>query len=267
MFGLDPAANCDLREAGRRALRGRRHAGAVRPRRDADGDLGEGARRLLHRSGRGGDRRGERGEGRLFTAEDFASYKVRELEPVTCSYRGYEIISSPPPSSGGRHHLRDPERARGLSARRAGLRLGARPCTDGRGDAARLRRPQQLARRPGLRRQPGRAADRQGLCRGDPRHDRPYRAGGVGRADAGAGAARRHGRRRTTRSSTPRGTPSPSPTRSTAASAPASSPTAPACCSTTRWTTSPPSPARRTCTGWCRARRTRSRRASAALAR
>jgi gamma-glutamyltranspeptidase/glutathione hydrolase len=26
---------------------------------------------------------------------------VRELKPVTCSYRGYEIISSPPPSSGG----------------------------------------------------------------------------------------------------------------------------------------------------------------------
>ncbi|TIU25548.1 MAG: gamma-glutamyltransferase family protein, partial [Mesorhizobium sp.] len=28
-------------------------------------------------------------------------YAVRELKPVTCSYRGYEIISSPPPSSGG----------------------------------------------------------------------------------------------------------------------------------------------------------------------
>ena len=26
---------------------------------------------------------------------------VRELEPVTCSYRGFEIASSPPPSSGG----------------------------------------------------------------------------------------------------------------------------------------------------------------------
>ena len=26
---------------------------------------------------------------------------MRELEPVNCNYRGYEIVSSPPPSSGG----------------------------------------------------------------------------------------------------------------------------------------------------------------------
>ena len=40
-------------------------------------------------------------KGGLFTADDLASYQVRELEPVACSYRGYEIVSSPPPSSGG----------------------------------------------------------------------------------------------------------------------------------------------------------------------
>lgn len=39
--------------------------------------------------------------GGLITAQDLADYKVRELAPVTCSYRGYEIVSSPPPSSGG----------------------------------------------------------------------------------------------------------------------------------------------------------------------
>ncbi|MGI5998045.1 MAG: gamma-glutamyltransferase [Lutispora sp.] len=38
-----------------------------------------------------------------FTKEDFASFKVRELTPVSGSYRGYDIISSPPPSSGGTH--------------------------------------------------------------------------------------------------------------------------------------------------------------------
>lgn len=37
----------------------------------------------------------------ILAKEDFAQYKVRELEPVTCDYRGYRIISSPPPSSGG----------------------------------------------------------------------------------------------------------------------------------------------------------------------
>jgi gamma-glutamyltranspeptidase/glutathione hydrolase len=33
--------------------------------------------------------------------KDFADYTVQETKPVTCSYRGYQIISSPPPSSGG----------------------------------------------------------------------------------------------------------------------------------------------------------------------
>ena len=39
--------------------------------------------------------------GGLLTMKDFADYTVAETEPVTCSYRGYQIISSPPPSSGG----------------------------------------------------------------------------------------------------------------------------------------------------------------------
>jgi gamma-glutamyltranspeptidase/glutathione hydrolase len=32
---------------------------------------------------------------------DLEQYKVRELAPIECSYRGYQVISSPPPSSGG----------------------------------------------------------------------------------------------------------------------------------------------------------------------
>ena len=39
--------------------------------------------------------------GGILAKADFDRYKVREFKPVTCSYRGYEIISSPPPSSGG----------------------------------------------------------------------------------------------------------------------------------------------------------------------
>ena len=39
--------------------------------------------------------------GGLLTMKDFADYTVEETKPVTCSYRGYQIISSPPPSSGG----------------------------------------------------------------------------------------------------------------------------------------------------------------------
>lgn len=40
-------------------------------------------------------------KGGILKKEDFVEYKVRELEPVKCNYRGYDIISSPPPSSGG----------------------------------------------------------------------------------------------------------------------------------------------------------------------
>ncbi|MGU3400896.1 gamma-glutamyltransferase [Brucellaceae bacterium D45D] len=39
--------------------------------------------------------------GGILAKADFEQYKVRELEPVKCSYRGYDIVSSPPPSSGG----------------------------------------------------------------------------------------------------------------------------------------------------------------------
>jgi gamma-glutamyltranspeptidase/glutathione hydrolase len=39
--------------------------------------------------------------GGVLVMEDFVQYKVRELEPVKCNYRGYDIVSSPPPSSGG----------------------------------------------------------------------------------------------------------------------------------------------------------------------
>ncbi len=39
--------------------------------------------------------------GGVLAKADFEQYKVRELEPVKCNYRGYDIVSSPPPSSGG----------------------------------------------------------------------------------------------------------------------------------------------------------------------
>lgn len=41
--------------------------------------------------------------GGLITPEDMAGYKVAEREPVRGTYRGYEVVSMPPPSSGGVH--------------------------------------------------------------------------------------------------------------------------------------------------------------------
>jgi gamma-glutamyltranspeptidase/glutathione hydrolase len=39
--------------------------------------------------------------GGILAAKDFAAYRARELKPLECDYRGYHMISAPPPSSGG----------------------------------------------------------------------------------------------------------------------------------------------------------------------
>ena len=43
----------------------------------------------------------EQANGGLITAADLAAYQVKEREPLTGSYRGYTILTAPPPSSGG----------------------------------------------------------------------------------------------------------------------------------------------------------------------
>lgn len=37
----------------------------------------------------------------IITQADLDQYKTRELKPVECNYRGYGVVSAPPPSSGG----------------------------------------------------------------------------------------------------------------------------------------------------------------------
>lgn len=39
--------------------------------------------------------------GGILSKRDFESYTVAEDRPVRCNYRGYELVSAPPPSSGG----------------------------------------------------------------------------------------------------------------------------------------------------------------------
>jgi gamma-glutamyltranspeptidase/glutathione hydrolase len=39
--------------------------------------------------------------GGILARGDLAAYKARELKPLECDYRGYHLISAPPPSSGG----------------------------------------------------------------------------------------------------------------------------------------------------------------------
>ena len=42
----------------------------------------------------------QQGKG-IITQADLDQYRIRELAPVECDYRGYHIVSAPPPSSGG----------------------------------------------------------------------------------------------------------------------------------------------------------------------
>jgi gamma-glutamyltranspeptidase/glutathione hydrolase len=39
--------------------------------------------------------------GGIITLADLALYNTRELTPIECDYRGYHVVSAPPPSSGG----------------------------------------------------------------------------------------------------------------------------------------------------------------------
>jgi gamma-glutamyltranspeptidase/glutathione hydrolase len=43
--------------------------------------------------------------GGIMTAADFAAYRVKVREPVSTAYRGYQVVTFPPPSSGGVHLL------------------------------------------------------------------------------------------------------------------------------------------------------------------
>jgi gamma-glutamyltranspeptidase/glutathione hydrolase len=45
--------------------------------------------------------RSSKAGGGIVTTEDLAAYRPREMAPVECDYRGYRVISAPPPSSGG----------------------------------------------------------------------------------------------------------------------------------------------------------------------
>ena len=103
---------------------------------------------------------------------------------------------------GRRHHLRDPQRPRGLSAEGAGLPLGAGGARPDRGDAPRLRRSQQLPRRSGLREEPARPPARQGLRRKDPRRDRSEQGRASRRTSSPASRRTRAATPRTIRSST-----------------------------------------------------------------
>jgi gamma-glutamyltranspeptidase/glutathione hydrolase len=62
-----------------------------------------------------------RAGGGIISMEDLAGYQVAHREPVRGSYRGYEILSAPPPSSGGTILLEILNIVEGFDLRRTGF--------------------------------------------------------------------------------------------------------------------------------------------------
>ena len=89
-------------ETGWQPLRRRRKAGPDRPRSQPGSSYREQGPDAFYK-GAIADRivAASTAKGGLLAKADFEQYAVRELPPVTCDYRGYQVISSPPPSSGG----------------------------------------------------------------------------------------------------------------------------------------------------------------------
>jgi len=61
-----------------------------------------------------------RQQGGLVTEQDFARYRIRLREPIRTSYRGFEIVGFPPPSSGGVHVAQILNMVEGFDLRRMG---------------------------------------------------------------------------------------------------------------------------------------------------
>jgi gamma-glutamyltranspeptidase / glutathione hydrolase len=62
-----------------------------------------------------------RAGGGLITAQDLANYQVKDREPVRGTYRGLQIISAPPPSSGGTALVESLNILEGFDLAQAGL--------------------------------------------------------------------------------------------------------------------------------------------------
>ena len=103
--------------------------------------------------------------GGRMTIDDLANYRAVEREPVRGTYRGYTVVSMPPPSSGGAHIIEILNILEGFPLARAGpqfRRLAARAGGSGK---ARLRRPRGLARRSRFHQDPARRPYLQDLRR------------------------------------------------------------------------------------------------------
>ena len=90
--------------------------------------------------------------GGLITKEDLAAYEAKERAPVQGTFRGYEIVSMPPPSSGGVALIEMLNMLEAVRPEGEGLRLAGSEALHDRSDAPRLSRSRAPPRRSRLRR-------------------------------------------------------------------------------------------------------------------
>ena len=128
--------------------------------------------------------------GGLITADDLARYEVKEREPVRGTYRGYEVISAPPPSSGGAVLIEILNILEALRSGQDGRPLGAVDALHTGGLPAGVFRSRRVHGRSGLREDPGGAADRQTICRRVGRDHRPGARHAQQRSEAARGFQR-----------------------------------------------------------------------------
>ncbi len=128
--------------------------------------------------------------GGLITLEDLSSYAPKVREAVHGTYRGYDIYSFPPPSSGGVALVETLNILEGIDLASYGPWLVGQPPPHRRGDEVRVCGPRRAPRRRGLRRGARRATHRQRL-RGAVCARASIRPGGVARPGAGGGASAR----------------------------------------------------------------------------
>ena len=108
----------DLSQARRQRARARRPAGADRPRRlRCKPSPKAGRARFTKARSRQKLAAAVQAAGGVMTADDLKDYRAVERAPVRGTYRGYDIVSMPPPSSGGVALDRDAQHPRRLRSR------------------------------------------------------------------------------------------------------------------------------------------------------
>ena len=126
--------------------------------------------------------------GGYITRDDLTRYRTVERDALRGTYRGFDIVGPPPPSSGPLHIIQMLNILEGYDIGALGLRLRRDAASAGRGDEDRLRRPHRGNRGSGLRQGAGGEAAVEVLCRGSPR---AHRSRACAELERGGGAGRR----------------------------------------------------------------------------